>query len=353
MRIKIRGISLANIMTPFVIIAAAMLITSALIMTTGANPLNAYYHLLTGVFSNIIDTINRTVPIAFTAFAVALGIKVGLFNIGLESQFLMGSLASAAAGAYITGLPSAMHVPLCLIVGMLSGMLYALPVTAMFVGKGANLLVLQLLFNSIGTLICTYFIAGPFAGENPAVAAMPRIQATAQLPNLINGPNKLSISILFVILVAFAIWFYLNKTTGGYQLRAVGDNADAARYAGINVKKYHFWVLLAGGGLAGFAGALDVTGNFYRMYGNYSPGYGFDGIPIAMLANGNPLGMVIGAIVFGALRVGSVNMQAKAGVSVEIVKVIQGVLIMLISAQHFVRFLVGKYIKNSERSGKA
>jgi len=352
MRNKLKGISIVSIMTPVVIIAATMLTTSALIMTTGANPLNAYYYLLTGVFSNIIDTINRTIPIAFTAFAVALGLKAGLFNIGLESQFLMGALAGAATGAFITGVPAIVHVPLCLLVGMLSGMLYALPAAAMFVGKGANLLVLQLLFNSIGTLICTYFIAGPFAGENPSVAATPRIQATAQLPNLITGPNKLSISILFVMFTAFALWFYLNKTTSGYQLRTVGDNADAARYAGINVKKYHFGVLLVGGALAGLAGALDVTGNFYRMYGNYSPGYGFDGIPIAMLVNGNPLGMVIGAVIFGALRVGSVSMQTKAGVPVEIVKVIQGVLIMLISAQHFIRFLVGKYIKKGERNGK-
>jgi simple sugar transport system permease protein len=192
-------------------------------------------------------------------------------------------------------------------------------------------------------LIVTYLIAGPFANDNVLLAATRRIQPSAQLPLLFSRPNRLSISFLFVLAVAFIIWYYLTKTTSGYRLRMVGDNKEAAHYAGINVKRYQLEALLVGGALAGMAGSMEVLGNLYRMFGGGSPGYGFDGIPISMLAGGNPFGMIVGSILFGGLRVGSVNMQARVGVPREIVTVIQGVLIMLIAVQYIVRFFIKKY----------
>lgn len=346
----------AKALTPAAVVLIAMLLTSILILFTGTNPLVAYYYMFTGAFSGLssfINTVNKAVPICFAGFAMAVSYKTGLFNIGLEGQLMFGALGSAIAGAYLTGLPAWLHVPLSLLSGMVFGMLYAALPTLIYVAKGANLLVMHLLMNSIATLLITYFVTGPFACDNEWVMATPKIMPTAELPYLITEPNKLSFGIVIVVGVAVLIWWYMNKTTSGYELRVCGDNPKAARFSGIPVMGYQAGVLLVSGALAGLAGSVEVLGNFHRLYDGFSPGYGFDGIPIAMLANCNPFGIMLGSFVFGALRVGSINMQAQAGVSTQIISVIQGGLITLISAQYIIRFKLTTLLAGRSRRREA
>lgn len=345
--------SVAQFLTPVVIILTAMILASGLISIIGVNPLYAYSQMVKGAFgsgNNLINSINKAVPICFAAFAVSISTRAGIFNIGVEGQLMFGAFGAAIAGAYLEGLPPAIHLTASLLAGMLFGMLFALLPTVLYISRGLNLLVLFILMNSIAKLLITYFIVGPFAVPNQMFSATKEILPSACLPYLITQPNRLTSGVLIVVLVAVFLWVFTNKTTYGYRLRVCGDNAEAARYAGIHVRRYQAGALLAGGALAGLAGAVEVLGTYHRLYDGFSPGYGFDGIPIAMLANGNPFGMIIGSFMFGALRVGSTTMQSKAGVSSEIVTFIQGVLVTLIAAQYIIQFAISKLSK--KRKGK-
>lgn len=340
---KLNKNTMAGILSPLVIVAITLLFTSVLMLGVGANPLEAYYQLLKGAFgsaSGIINTINKAVPICFAGFAVAVAKKAGIFNIGVEGQLVFGAFGSALAGIYLEGLPAFIHIPLALLAGMLFGALYALIPAALYVGRGVNLLVIFIMMNNIVKLLITYFVMGPFAGENKMITATNAVQDSAKLPYLITKPNRLSIGLFIVLGIAVFLWVYMNKTTSGYEMRSCGDNREAARYAGINVKGYLFSALLLGGALAGLAGGVEVLGNYHRLYDGFSPGYGFDGIPIALLANGNPIGVIVGSVLFGALRAGSINMQTKAGVPGEIIAVIQGTLVTLIACEYIIRFML-------------
>ena len=335
---------LNSLFSPLVIVAVTLLFTSGIILSVGQNPLQAYYYMMVGAFgspSAIINTINKAVPICFAAFAVSVSTRAGIFNIGVEGQLAFGAFGATLAGMYLTGLPTVVHIPLCLLSGMLFGMLYAALPTGLYISRGTNLFVICILMNNIVNLLITYFVVGPFAGSNAMISATDTVQNSAKLPYLIQKPSKLNIGVLIVLVVAGLLWFYVSKTTGGYELRAVGNNRQAASYAGIPVKRYLAGALLVSGMLGGLAGSVEVLGNYHRLYDGFSPGYGFDGIPIAMLAGNHPILMILGSLVFGAIRVGSLNMQNKAGVSSELVSVIQGVLITLIACQAFFK-MIGK-----------
>lgn len=347
-----KPVNWAGAWSPVLIVGIAVLFTSLLMLAVGSNPLNAYWVMLKGSLGStraLINTVNKAVPICFAAFAVAIANKAGIFNIGVEGQLAFGAFGAALAGAYITGLPAWLHIPLALLCGMAFGMLYALLPTLLFVRRGVNLLVICIMMNNIVKLLITYFVNGPFAGDNAMVSSTKAIQDSAELPYLVRKPSRLSIGVLIMLAVAVILWWYMNKTTSGYEMRMCGLNRQAAAYSGIPVKRYMGLSLLAGGALAGLAGGVEVLGNYHCLYDNFSPGYGFDGIPIAILAGGNPVGIIVGSLLFGALRTGSIDMQTKAGVSSDIVTVIQGALITLIACDYIFRFLVKKLGKGAGR----
>ncbi len=341
---------LMNLLSPLIIITFAFLFSSILIISTGSNPLEAFYQLFKGAFgstASIINTINKAVPICFAGFAVALSKKAGVFNFGVEGQLLMGAFGCTLAGVYLTGLPAFVHIPISILSGMFFGAIYAILPTTLYIKRGTNLLVMCIMMNNIATLLITYLTIGPFAGENKMITATDKIQDSAKLPYLITSPNKLSVGVIIVVIVAIILWVYLNKTTSGYELRMCGANRNSAKYSGIKVSGYVSAALLFSGVLAGLAGSVEIMGNYHRLYDGFSPGYGFDGIPIALLASGNPFGVMIGALLFGALRVGAMNMQTKAGVPMEIISVIQGSLVVLIACESILRFMINKFGKKN------
>lgn len=276
---------MANVLTPLVIICMAFLFASVLILSAGFNPVAAFYHLFAGAFgtkASLINTINKAVPIAFAGFAVALSKKAGIFNIGIEGQLIFGAFGSVLPGIFLKGLPAVIHIPVCLLSGMLFGAAYALLPTLLFVKRGTNLMVMGIMMNNIASLVITYLIVGPFAGKNATVSSTEMVEESAFLPYIITKPNKLSIGILIVFAVAFLMWLFINKTSIGYELKMCGANRQAARYSGIKVTFYMTAALLLSGALGGLAGGVEILGNYHRMYDSFSPGYGFDGIPIAL-----------------------------------------------------------------------
>lgn len=342
---------MANVLTPLVIICMAFLFASVLILSAGFNPVAAFYHLFAGAFgtkASLINTINKAVPIAFAGFAVALSKKAGIFNIGIEGQLIFGAFGSVLPGIFLKGLPAVIHIPVCLLSGMLFGAAYALLPTLLFVKRGTNLMVMGIMMNNIANLVITYLIVGPFAGKNATVSSTEMVEESAFLPYIITKPNKLSIGILIVFAVAFLMWLFINKTSIGYELKMCGANRQAARYSGIKVTFYMTAALLLSGALGGLAGGVEILGNYHRMYDSFSPGYGFDGIPIALLTGGNPIGVIAGALLFGALRVGAMKMQTQVGVSTEIITVIQGTLVVLIACESLIRFQLSRAGRRKE-----
>ncbi|EEQ60629.1 branched-chain amino acid ABC transporter, permease protein [Clostridiales bacterium 1_7_47FAA] len=342
---------MANVLTPLVIICMAFLFASVLILSAGFNPVAAFYHLFAGAFgtkASLINTINKAVPIAFAGFAVALSKKAGIFNIGIEGQLIFGAFGSVLPGIFLKGLPAVIHIPVCLLSGMLFGAAYALLPTLLFVKRGTNLMVMGIMMNNIASLVITYLIVGPFAGKNATVSSTEMVEESAFLPYIITKPNKLSIGILIVFAVAFLMWLFINKTSIGYELKMCGANRQAARYSGIKVTFYMTAALLLSGALGGLAGGVEILGNYHRMYDSFSPGYGFDGIPIALLTGGNPIGVIAGALLFGALRVGAMKMQTQVGISTEIITVIQGTLVVLIACESLIRFQLSRAGRRKE-----
>lgn len=344
-----------NLLMPFLLLFTALSIAAIMIVITGKNPLKAYNALFQGAFgspSAWINTLNKSVPICLCAFAVSISQKGGTFNIGVEGQLLMGAAACTIAGIYFEGLPPAVHIPICILIGMLAGMLYSLIPAILHIKRGVSLLVVFLLMNSIADYLLQFFVLDLFASDNALVPSTDSIQESAKLPYLIRRPNKLSIAIIIVVICAFILYYFYKKSIAGYEMQAVGLNRRAAYINGININKYIFLSLVVGGLLAGLGGSLEVLGNHHRLYVNFSPGYGYDGIPIALLSAGNPFAAIIGSILFGALRAGSVNMRAMSGVSDEIVSVIQGLLILFVASQYIIKFLLNKRGKAREACKK-
>ncbi len=346
---KIEKNKISTILMPIILILSSFIIAGILIVLTGKDPIEAYGALIQGAFgspSAMIVTINKAIPICLSAFAVTMSQKGGIFNIGVEGQFLMGASAATIAGIYMTGLPAIIHIPLALGCGIVAGGLWSMIPAVLFVRRGISLLVIHLLMNSVATFLLQYFVLDLFASSNGLVPSTETVLDSAKLPYLVTQPNKLSIAFIIVIVIAVALYYFYNKTRQGYELKAVGLNSKAAFVSGMNTKKYMFLALILSGMIAGIGGGLEILGNHHRLYTDFSPGYGYDGIPIALLSGGNPFITIVGSILFGALRAGSINMRAVSGVSNEIVSVIQGVLILFISCQYIVKFMIDKKLQS-------
>jgi simple sugar transport system permease protein len=221
-------------------------------------------------------------------------------------------------------------------------MLYILFPAVMHVRRGVDLLVILLLLNNVASYILQYFVLDFFKSDNALVPSSRKILETAELPYLIGPPYRMTIAIVFALVAAVVLQWYFSRTVAGYEMRAVGLNRDAAFYAGVPVKKYTSLALLISGALAGIGGALEVLGNYHCLYTDFSPGFGYDGIPVALLCGSNPILAVVGSIAFGALRNGSLTMQAQVGISNEIISVIQGSLILFVASNYIVRYLFNR-----------
>lgn len=334
-----------NLIMPFLLIILAFLLSSVWIVMMGKNPVEAFALLIKGAFGspvNLVNTIKKSVPIAFCTFAVIVSMKGNAFNIGAEGQFVFGAIGATLAGNLVQGVSAPIHIALCILASALFGMLFGLFPTIMHRRRGVDLLVIFLLMNNVAEYFLQYFVLDLFKSENALVPSSRPIQPTAELPYLLRPPYRMTIAILFVLVCAMVLSWFFNKTVAGYEMCAVGQNRDAAFYAGIPTGRYTSIALLISCALAGIGGGLEVLGTYHCLYTEISPGFGYDGIPIALLSNANPLLAVVGSVAFGALRNGSLSLQAKMGLSSEIVSVIQGSLILVIASNYFIRYLLNR-----------
>jgi general nucleoside transport system permease protein len=297
----------------------------------------------------ITESLVSSTPYILVGLAVALGFKCGLFNIGAEGQFLMGALGSAWVG-YTFPLPWYIHLPLALLGGALAGALWAAIPGILKAFTGAHEVVNTIMMNYIAFRLSDWLLNGPMkaTGYRPIT---PVIDNTATLPRFFPDPNRLSLGFIVALLMAVVVYWLLFKTTIGFEIRAVGTNANASKYAGMNVKRNFILVMVLSGALAGLGGATQVLGVDHWVGQGFSAGYGFDSIAIALLGNSHPLGVVLAALLFGTLSSGAMKMQSMAGIPIDIVAVIQSLVVVFVAAPAIIRWLYR--IRSVKESGEA
>ncbi|MGB8648663.1 MAG: ABC transporter permease [Anaerolineae bacterium] len=284
------------------------------------------------------ESLVTSTPYIYAGLAVAVGFKAGLFNIGVEGQLFMGALASAYVGYAVTGLPWFIHLPLAMLCGMAAGAIWAAIPGFLKARTGAHEVINTMMMNYIAFLLSDWLLNGPMKakGGNPR---SPEIAATAYLPALFPEPVRFHWGFFLALGAAFLVYWFLWKTTLGFELRTVGASPSAARYAGMNITRNFVLAMVISGGLAGLTGANELLGLNHYMANAFSPGYGFDSIALALLGKSNPFGVVLAALLFGFLRSGATRMQSVANVPVDIISILQALIIVFIAAPAIVRWL--------------
>jgi len=289
-----------------------------------------------------LEGIDRTLvystPYIFAGLAVALGFRCGLFNIGVEGQLFVGAMAATYIGYSIKGLPMLIHLPLALTAGALAGALWSAIAGFLKAYTGAHEVVTTIMLNYVAFRLSDYMLTGPMkrSGFNPV---SPPIEKSAWLPKLAPDPLRFHAGFFLALIVAYFVYWFLWKSTWGFEIRTVGANPDAARYAGISIAKNFILAMAISGALAGLSGTSEILGVNHFMAQAFSSGYGFDSIALALLGKSHPLGVVLASLLWGFLRAGATRMQSAAGIPIDIVQIIQGLVIVFVAAPALVRMI--------------
>lgn len=320
--------------------ALVMLATDVDLATIGRSYLALAYGSL-GSLNALSETLTAAIPLVLTGLGVALGFRAGMFNIGAEGQLLIGGLTAAIVGFSLEGLPMAIHLPLALLAGIIGGGLYASIAGWLRAATGAHEVILTIMLNLISYRLLDYMLRLPWV-QKPGRAdpISNAVLPSAELPRMLEWiePNLRLHAGLFLMLgaVAFAHWL-LFRTTLGFEFRASGESPEAARFAGMRSGLLIVLVLALGGALAGLAGANQVLGVLGRASPGFSAGIGFDAIAVALMGRSHPVGVLVAGLLFGALEAGGRQMQVDAGVSLDLIGIIQSLIIMFIAAPLLVR----------------
>ena len=329
-----------GIQTMFSIVGKAY---SALFTGAFGDPAKIVEALRTGekidrAFKPILQSLVETTPYLFSGLAVALGFRAGMFNIGGEGQIYIGAAAATFVGLAFNDLPRAIHLPLTMLAGVLGGAFWGFIPGWLKAKTGAHEVINTIMMNHIALRLVEYLLTGPMTKTGGG--GMPvsnNIAESARIPLVFPRPLTLHWGFFIAIAVAVLVWFLLFKTTWGFNLQMAGANRHAAKYAGLNI---NLWIVLGmtfSGALAGLCGSTQVMGVTYSMGLGVSAGYGFDAIALALLANNNPLGCILSALLFGLLKTGSRNMMSNTGIPIDIVSIIQAFILMFIAAPAIIR----------------
>lgn len=283
------------------------------------------------------ESLVQTTPFIFGGLSVALGFRVGLFNIGAEGQLFIGAMTSVFAGYAITGLPAYIHIPIALLAGAAGGALWGFIPGYLKAKTGAHEVIITIMMNYIAFKLSDFMLRGPMKDPNEYTPKTPWIQESAQLTRIFPDTIRFHIGFFIALAVAYFVYWLLFKTTWGFELRTVGSNPNGARYAGINTTKATVVAMSLAGSLAGLAGANEVLGLNHRLVPSFTSGYGFDSIALALLGKNQPMGVVLSALLFGFLRNGSRQMQLKSGVPIDIVSILQALILAFIAAPAIIR----------------
>jgi general nucleoside transport system permease protein len=288
-------------------------------------------------FYPFFESLVASTPYIFGGLAVALGFRAGLFNIGVEGQIFIGAIFAAYAGYSFTNLPAIIHVPFAFLAGVLGGGIWGFIPGWLKAKTGGHEVINTIMMNYIAFRLSDWLLTGPMKRPGTPNPVSPTISDAAKLYRFFGEPIRFHLGFFIALFVAWLVYWFLFKTKWGFDLRAVGSNPRAARYAGMAVPLTIMLAMSLSGGLAGMAGANEVLGVNYNLAMAFSSGYGFDSIALALLGKSHPLGVVLASLLFGALRNGATNMQLKAGIPIDIISVLQAFILVFIAAPAIIR----------------
>ena len=317
---------LVNILVPLASVLLAFLIGCIIMLALGANPLVALQNLWTGAFGNIRNlgtTLSRATPLIFTGLCACFAYRCGVFNLGGEGQFIMGSIVCCviATQSGITGFPG---ILLCLVAGALAGGLWAMIPGLLKIYRGQNEMIISIMLNYVATLLMGVFYTNWLRdGSVPQTVSVPKETMLQRMFGL-----RFTSAFVIAVVIGLLTYYFLFYTSKGFQLRAVGLNMTAAQFNGFAVKKYILVSFIVSGAIAGIGGSAELLGTQYRLINGFASGYGFDGVSMALIGQLHPLATMLVAVFFAALRVGSTTMQAATGVPTSVSDIIQALVIV-------------------------
>ena len=288
-------------------------------------------------FNPFLESLVASTPYIFAGLAVALGFRAGVFNIGAEGQIFVGALTGTFIGYSITGLPAIIHIPLTLLAGAAGGAIWGFIPGWLKAKTGGHEVINTIMMNYIAFRLSDWLLNGPMMRPDSFNPISPSIAESAEFPVFFGEPTRFHMGFFVALFFAWVVYWFLFKTTWGFDLRTVGANPNAAKYAGMNVTRNTILAMVLSGALAGMAGINEVMGVNHNLAMAFSSGYGFDSIALALLGNNHPVGVVLSALLFGTLRNGATRMQVVADIPVDIISILQAVILMFIAAPAIIR----------------
>ncbi len=343
---------LRSLLIPVLAVITALVVGAVIMWAAGDNPIAAYKGLFEGAFGSArgwATTIRKWSPLVLTGLSVAVAFQAGLFNIGASGQFIIGTIFSVWVGINFEGMPPYLHLPFALVMGILGGMLWGAIPGILKVTTGAHEVITTIMLNYVAALFAGWTVyAGGSQGQKPgplwdptarAISRTPEIFESAKLPWIFGPPYRVHWGVVLALLTIFLMAWLIYKSIIGFELRTVGQNFKAAKYAGIRVGWSVILAMMLAGALAGLAGAIETLGVNHRFAPEFSGAVGFEGITVALLGQTNPFGVGLAAFFLAALAAGGAKMQFESGVSADIIQVINALLLAFVAAPAIVRYL--------------
>lgn len=336
MQAKLRDLLITNLLAIVLGISASGL----MLLFLGKNPLSAYGVLITSVVRDgytFADIFVKATPLMFTALAFAFTYKANLYNIGAQGQFYIGAVIAAAGSLLLPNLlPGWLVLVVTLLLTIVGGGLWGAFIGFVKARYNANEFLVSMMSTYVALAIMNYLLRTFLMEGKAEYPQTDALAASVWLPRLIPG-TRLHIGFVLAVLTCVGVWVLLYKTALGYRIRAVGYNGGAAEMSGINAKKLYILAFFISGALAGMAGFTEVNGVQHMLVQGFNPDLGAAGIGIAILANGNPIGIIFAAILFGALKVGGTMMGQMSGIPSSIIELMQGFVMVFVILSYFVR----------------
>lgn len=339
---------------PLLAVLFGFLIGAIIMLAFGYNPIEAYSHMILDVFSSpysIGEALTQATLLIFTGLAFDVASKAGFFNIGIAGQFLFGWLATITFALQFPDLSRILLVPASLIVGTIAGALYAAIAGFLRAYFGTSEVIVTIMLNHTMMRISNYvtnFVIG--SGSRTEKVSENASLSLAWLTDLTDF-SRLNMGLFIALAVVLIYSIFMKHTTAGYEIKAVGLNPDASVYAGMSAKKNIILSMVISGGLAGLGGAINGLGTFGNIFvvGNL-PSEGFNGIAVALLGLGNPIGIVLSSILFGILKTGSSFMSSRAGVPDEMSEIVIASIVLLVGSYYLIEWILNKFSSKRKKS---
>lgn len=314
---------------PILGVIVGLFIGALLILIAGSDPIGAYKVMAVGAFGGtrqITATLMQAGPILLIGLGLAAAFKARVWNIGAEGQYYMGALLGGIVGLYLPNLPRPLLIAAMLVGGMIGGGLWALIPAVLKIKRGMNEIISTLMLNYIAILFVTYLTRGPLQDPGSYLPVSSQLVSAARMPELFG--TRIHLGLLIAVLLVPLVHGLLWSTPLGFKLRAVGERASVARYAGINVEWIITFALMFSGALAGLAGIAEVSAVHTRLKANISMGYGFTGILVSLLGRMNPFGIAVASLFFAGLTTGVEAMHVVYRLPVTLAEATQAIIVL-------------------------